>query len=160
MLKAASVMLAAVMIGTGCQKQVEAPEKQNSEASVSASTAEAFTFPMNTMSGKRIGELRISEEEGFARMEVVLSSTVARNPSAIMAVMHNQYGEKYVLNEAFSFQASGSVLGEGNYVSVTSPVTDVYGKRPAFKDFWQAVQGYSVIAYDESEQRIALGTIR
>lgn len=160
MLKAASVMLAAIMMGTSCQKQVEAPETLTNEVSVSASSGEAFSFPMNNMNGKRIGELRISEEGGFARMDVLLPSTLARNASAIMAVMHNQSGEKYVINEAFSFQSTGMVIGEGHYVSVTSPVADVFGKRPTFKEFWNAVQGFSVITYDDGGERLAIGTVR
>lgn len=158
--KAASVMLAAVILGTGCRKNVDAPsEALQNETAVSASTATAYSYPLTNQYGKTIGQMRFTDDRGYARVEVVLDGSVASSPSVLSAGMIDRYGHKYAELKEFSTTA-GNTLGQKNYVSLTVPLADMHGKTPAFRDFWPMVQGYSILTYDEEGQKVARGVIQ
>jgi len=159
-LKAASVMLSAIILGMGCQKNMETvpAETAAKSAAISSVRGEGGSFILRSMSGKEVGYMQLSDEGGYTRVEVSMSGTMARNSYGLTLMMHTSEGAEYARLNAFDFVNDG--LNSGNYISVTTPLRDIHGKNPAFWDFWDASRGYRVTVYGMDGKEMATSTIK
>src|SRR5688572_24335045 len=78
-LKAASVMLTAIILGTGCQKTLETKEEVSKSSSVSSQYGEMRSYALRTMEGKEVGTFIIADDHGKASVEVSMDGQMAKN---------------------------------------------------------------------------------
>ena len=156
-LKAASVMLTAIILGTGCQKSLETKEDTLAQSSTSSITGEARSYTLRTMTGKDIGAFTVADSRGKAYAEVMMNGEMAKNAYGLTLVLVSNTGSKYAMLNEFEYRADG--LHGGNFVSITDPVIDVDGRTPGYSDLI-AAQGYHVMVYDMEGNKMAIATIK
>jgi hypothetical protein len=162
LLKAASVILASIIIGTSCKKEALTPLEDNSMNSSSLNNLTAvgpneMNYKLGNKDGLLLGEVIISSQKDMAEIQVIVDASIISNSRDIEAVLLDPGGQKIAVLAIFE---KYSYHDKPAHLSYNFPVIDQNsGNKMMFSDFYSG-KSYSIAIYHQKEGIIAKALIQ